>query len=103
MPKSSGSCALTCEISEQIRSALRRKFAQVDAYRYNSVSVRVRVVDSRFDAKNRVQREKMLLPVLKALPQAVQDEIVFLALLTPDELDHSALNAEFEDGIKVPT
>ena len=40
------------EETRQVEQTLRRAFSQVDAYRFNSASIRVRVIDSRFKGKD---------------------------------------------------
>jgi hypothetical protein len=73
--------------------------ASVEVYRYNSVSIRIRVLDSVFKDKNRVEREAIVLPVIRKLPQATRDDITILLLLTPAEhrKGGSMLDLEFDD------
>src|SRR5260370_26252780 len=61
-------------------------FAQVDAYRYNSASIRVRVIDRRFEGMPREQRDAMVEPHLKQLPERTQADIVTLFTFTPSEV-----------------
>lgn len=90
------------QYSEQIRNLLTREYlahhpkAVIDAYRYNSVSVRVRIVDSDFAGKDTAEREEMVWPILKALPDRVVQDISILLLLTPEERTSSFLSQEFE-------
>ena|SRR5437867_3664366 len=67
------------------------------AYRYNPASVRVRVVSDRFKGKSRSEREEMVLPLIHQLPENTQADIMILLLLTPEELDRSLMNMEFEN------
>jgi hypothetical protein len=87
--------------TRRIEHALRKAFpnASVEAYRYNSVSIRVRILESVYKDKNRVEREAMVLPVIRALPQKIQDDITILLLLTPAEHRKrtSMLDLEFDD------
>src|SRR5262245_37689959 len=46
--------------TRQIEDLLRKEFQDVDAYRYNSASIRVRVVDPRFKGKSNAARDKMV-------------------------------------------
>ena len=80
-----------------IKNALKPKFAEVKAYRYNSASIRVRIIDGRFGGHSRPEREELILPLLEQLPEDVQSDITMLLLLTPDEMSGSLLNLEFED------
>jgi stress-induced morphogen len=67
------------------------------AYRYNSASIRVRVVDEAFRGKSRPERERMVLPVLEQLPEETLSEVMILLLLAPEELDDDLMNLEFEN------
>src|SRR5579859_7058837 len=66
------------------------------AYRYSSVSIRVRVVDEQFKGKGRAERERMVLPLIRSLPEETQEDINILLVLAPDELDNSLMNREYE-------
>jgi stress-induced morphogen len=67
------------------------------AYRYSPVSIRVRIVDERFRGKNRSEREKMVLPLIRSLPDEVQQDLTILLLLAPEELKDSLMNREYEN------
>lgn len=73
--------------------------AEIEAYRQNSVSVRIRIVDSTFAGKSRAAREDDLWGFLDRLPEEVVAEISLLLLLTPDEVEKSFANFEFENPI----
>ncbi len=88
-------------VEDKLRSA---GFDQVDAYRYNSASLRVRVIDKRFESVTREERDKLVEPFIDALPPSTQSDIVNLVLLAPSEFNQpcntfreSILNIEFED------
>jgi len=66
------------------------------AYRYSPVSIRVRIVDERFRGKNRSEREKMVLPLIRSLPDETQEDLTILLLLAPNELKESLMNREYE-------
>ena len=87
-----------------VESALRAQFAEADAYRYNSASIRVRVVDSRFKGKSTEKRDAMVERVFSQLPQSTQADIINLLTLYPDEtndsLSKSLANEEFEHHTK---
>ncbi|MBY0523327.1 MAG: hypothetical protein K2R98_08005 [Gemmataceae bacterium] len=90
--------------TRQVESALRKAFQQVDAYRYNSASIRVRVIDPGFKGKDVSKRDAMVEKHLKKLPKETQTDIMSLLTIAPDELEHPEkssrerlLNAEFED------
>ncbi len=67
------------------------------AYRYNSASIRVRVVSDRFKGKDRVERSEMVYPLLKEnLPEDTWLDVTIILLLAPDELEDSLMNREFD-------
>jgi stress-induced morphogen len=61
-------------------------FDQADAYRYNSASIRVRVIDQRFEGLSREKRDDMVEPHLDKLPEETQRDIVTLFTFAPSEL-----------------
>src|SRR5438067_2117476 len=87
--------------TRMVEEMLRKEFHQADAYRYNPASIRVRVVDPRFNGKSDVQRDKMVERVLAKLPDEIQADIMNLLTLYPGETEKSltarVLNEEFED------
>ena len=82
-------------------------FDQVDAYRYNPASIRVRVIDRRFERLSFPKRVDLVEPHLDHLPERTQADIIELFAFTPTELEHPkglaehmryvVKNAEFED------
>lgn len=79
-------------------------FERVDAYRYNSASIRVRVIDPRFEGRSVEERDAMVEPHLDRLPERTQADIVNLFTFAPSELQQTPqtfreflLNTEFED------
>jgi hypothetical protein len=79
-------------------------FAQADAYRYNSASIRVRVIDPKFDGLPAEKRDAKVEPHLKKLPEQTQADIITLFTFAPSELQQGPksfrefmLNKEFED------
>jgi hypothetical protein len=77
---------------------------RVDAYRYNSASLRVRVIDKRFESISREKRDEIVEPFIDRLPPSTQADIVTLVLLAPSELEQPSetfrefmLNTEFEN------
>jgi stress-induced morphogen len=87
--------------SREVEKVLRTVFPQTDAYRYNSASIRVRVIDPRFEGKSNEERDALVEPLLEQLPEAIQAEIMNLVTLYSDEPEksHQAFfaNSEFED------
>jgi len=71
--------------------------AEIDVYRYNSVSIRVRIVDPDFDSLDRVAREEQVWPLIEKLPEEAKADITMLVLVTPAEKKKSLANIEFED------
>lgn len=82
-----------------IRAALRSQFPTAEVKRENSISIRVRIVDSRFRRLSLGERDDLVMPLLKAVPQRVMDDITVLLLLTPEEKRHS-ISSEYFDHPK---
>src|SRR5256885_5785501 len=68
--------------------------AQIDVYRQNPVSVRIRVVDPAFKGLEKSERHGKVWQLLDKLPEDVQSDISMLLLLTPDEKKGSIGNLE---------
>jgi stress-induced morphogen len=89
--------------TRKVEEVLRQAFQQADAYRYNSASIRVRVVDPRFEGKSPEDRDAMVEKFLETLPENTQADIINLLTLTPKEINNTGAfreflaNAEFED------
>jgi hypothetical protein len=73
--------------------------AEIEVYRQNSVSVRVRIINPEFRKKSRAEREEEVWAVLNRLPEEAAAEISLLLLLTPDEVKNSLANLEFDNPI----
>ena len=91
------------EETNHVESVLRKHFEQVDAYRYNSASIRIRIIDSRFKRLTRGKRYDIVEPVLEELDENTQADIMNIVLLYPGETSGSFLasmsNAEFENPL----
>lgn len=79
-------------------------FDRIDAYRYNSASIRVRVIDRRFERMSREERDTLVEEYLDKLPLETQQDIVTLFTFAPSELNQTPRtlrefmhNAEFDD------
>lgn len=90
--------------SKEIEKRLRRTFQQADAYRYNSASIRIRVIDPQFEGMSRTERDGLVEKVIDQLPPETQQDIVALFVFAPSELSSDRvgsrelfLNAEFEN------
>ncbi len=91
--------------TQRVEEALREAgFEQVDAYRYNSASIRVRVVDPRFEGVSAEQRDTMISRFLELLPDHTQADIMNLFAFAPSELQEAPksfrtylMNTEFDD------
>ena len=82
---------------------LGKHFERADSYRYNSASIRVRVIDSRFEGMPREERDAMVEKYLDQLPPEIQRDIVTLYTFAPSELKETPntfrefmLNTEFD-------
>jgi type II secretory pathway component PulJ len=92
----------TAEI-RMVEEYLKQHFRQADVYRYNSASIRVRVVDPRFEGIPRDQRDAMVEQYLDQLPPETQRDVVTLLTSAPSELERTPatfkeymLNTEFD-------
>ena len=92
-------------MTRRVHKALAEKYlplhpdAQITVYRYNSGSIRVRVIDSVFEGKDIADREDEVLPIIRGLPYEVQEQVSILLLLSPKESERSMLSAEFDHPI----
>ena len=90
--------------TRMVEAHLKPHFEQVDVYRYNLASIRIRVIDRRFEKQSRVNRDSMVEPFLDELPEETQRDIVTLftfapaeLVLSPHTLSECLLNGEFEN------
>src|SRR5436190_2128972 len=90
--------------TRKVEDLLRLDFDQVDCYRYNSATIRVRVIDPRFEGMPREKRDAMVEQCLDKLSPETQRDIVTLFTFAPSELERTAttfreymLNTEFDD------
>ena len=74
--------------------------ANIEAYRQNSVSIRVRIIDPDFAGIEKADRHNTVWQILEKLPENVQSQISVLLLLTPAERKKSFASAEFDDPIR---
>lgn len=92
--------AMCTDESREVEKRLRREFPRTDAYRYNPASLRVRVIDTRFEGLTAEQRDSLDETFLDELDPATQADIVNLLTLAPSERDGagrpSLMNLEFE-------
>jgi hypothetical protein len=102
--KSSWETKRTAETRGVEAALLGAGFERVDAYRYNRASIRVRVIDTRFEGKPPEKRDAMVERILKHLPEHTQADIISLFTFAPSELQQSPRtlreflrNNEFED------
>jgi stress-induced morphogen len=73
--------------------------SEIDIYRQNSVSIRVRVIDPDFAGMSRVARNDRVWKYFDQLSDEEQGDISMLVLLTPEETRASMANLEFDDPI----
>lgn len=73
--------------------------AQIDLYRQNAVSVRIRIIDPDFERMDKPQRSQQAWQYLEQLPDEVHGDISTVLLLTPEETRLSFANFEFDDPV----
>jgi hypothetical protein len=91
--------------TQMVERVLREAgFETADAYRYNSASIRVRVIDQRFEGMPTEKRDAMVESYLERLPERTQADIMNLFTFAPSELQQTPKtlreffkNTEFED------
>ena len=90
--------------TRMVEDFLKQHFQQVDSYRYNSASIRLRVVDPRFEGLSREERDTLVEPYLDQLPRETQNDIITLLTFAPSDLERTpatfkefTINAEFDD------
>ncbi len=93
--------SLRTDETRQVEQSLGKQFAQVDAYRYNRASIRVRIIDPRFEGYDIEKRDNLVEPELDKLPVDIQGDIMNLLLFYPGEVEHDLraklMNLEFEE------
>ena len=71
--------------------------AEIELYRRNSISVRIRVIDPVFADMGMPERHERIWEHLETLPDEIQSDISMLVTLAPEEAKRSMANLEFED------
>jgi stress-induced morphogen len=71
--------------------------AQIDLYRYNALSIRIRVIDPEFAGMRKTERHDLVWGYLEKLPDRIQGDISMVTLLSPEEVPRSLGNLEFEN------
>jgi stress-induced morphogen len=89
--------------SHTVEELLRKHFQRADAYRYNSASLRVRIIDPRFKGLSREARDDLVEPILSGLEQDTQADIMNLVLLYPSEENDSVRAALFNQEFEHPS
>jgi len=91
------------EETRKIEALFRTEFPLSDAYRFNSASIRVRVIDGRFEGKSIAEREVMVSALLEKLPKETRDDVLLLLTLAPSEQrtfsSQTLMNNEFEQPL----
>jgi hypothetical protein len=73
--------------------------AQIELYRQNPGSIRVRVIDDSFSRVPRMERHDQLWKYLEPLKDDIQQQISVLLLLAKKEMKESLMSLEFDDPI----
>ena len=73
--------------------------AEIDLYRQNRVSVRVRIIDPDFAGRGKPDRHDDVWRYLDTLADETVADISTLILLTPEETATSFANLEFDDPV----
>jgi hypothetical protein len=73
--------------------------AEIEVYRRNQVSIRVRVIDPAFRTLGRSERAKLVWPLLHELPEETLSEVSMVLLISPEEKETSIVSREFDDPL----
>ena len=73
-------------LARMVEETLGKKFRRLDAYRYNSASIRVRIIDPVFKGKKAEARDAIVEPILDKLPERTQAGIMNLFIFAPEEI-----------------
>ncbi len=73
--------------------------ARIEAYRLDSASIRVRIVDPDFEGLDRAKRHEDVWRLLDELPEDVLSHLSRLLLLTPKEKKTSFASFEFDNAV----
>ncbi len=77
--------------------------AIIEAYRYESCLVRIRVIDTCFEGKGITDRDQEIWKIIeKRVPKEIINLISVLLLLGPKEMNRSAMNYEFDHPTPFP-
>jgi stress-induced morphogen len=89
--------------SKQLAKILREYYipahpnATLDVYRYNSASIRLRVIDPDFAGTSLIERDDEIWAVMRErLPEDIISQLTVILLVTPTEAKKSIMNEEFE-------
>lgn len=68
-------------------------------YRQNAASIRIRVVDEDFRDLLKTERYDLVWEYFKGIPESTLNDLSVLLTLTPEEVDSSFANFEFENPV----
>jgi hypothetical protein len=90
------SAPIDTDETREIERTLGQSFGEVRAQRIGDFSIRVRIVDQRFRGKRYSDREAAVNPMIGRMPESLQQDIILLVLLAPEEVESSLLGMEFD-------
>ncbi len=70
--------------------------AKTKSYRYSSGSIRIRIIDPRFDGLSRIERNDDFWEYMQELSDESHSQISMIVLVAPAEVESSPANYEFE-------
>jgi stress-induced morphogen len=77
----------------------RHPRARIEAYRRDSASIRIRIIDPDFEGLDRAKRHGDVWRLLDELPEDVLSHLSLLLLLTPKEKKTSFASYEFDHPV----
>ncbi len=73
--------------------------ARIAAYRQNSGSIRIRIIDPDFRKLDKAQRHDQIWEILDPLSEDILSQITVLLLMTLEEVKTSFANMDFENPV----
>jgi stress-induced morphogen len=73
--------------------------AQIELYRHNPYSIRVRVIDDAFRGMTKSMRHDQVWPILNKLSEDTLGELSFLVLIPPEEKESAISSREFDHPV----
>src|SRR4051812_37939693 len=74
--------------------------AEIEGYREDSASIRIRIVDPDFKGISRIDRHNKIWDILDHLSEETLNHLSILVLVTPEEKPKSIASLDFDDPVR---